>query len=317
MNTTTAIQTAFETQMGIKALSVSEFGNVPNNRVFKVETVTKPFIFKLYAKRDWPEDGKLPFIARKLDEYGIPHARLYAFNRENESFPNGYLIEECLPGTTADRLTLSADETTRLFAKLAALMSRAHQIPVTNYGYIGGGIAGWSTFSKYIYDMFDDCTANLGAQYTLNGLSLREIREMLYAKLKACDCYPPVICHGDLSTKNMLIHAEEVVLIDWDDAQSLCWMVDIARLTFWMKLNYDEQTAHAYRKAFLSSYETLYDKRAFDDTEDYLHVWYGLDYLNFALAAPNYQYQTETIAAILSKALVSIRSPQSHTQQGE
>jgi len=317
MNTMATIQKIFETRMGRAVHSIAEFGNVPNNRVFRIEAGPEAYIFKLYAKRDWPEDGKLPFITQKLDEYGIPHARLFAFDRDDANFPNGYLIEECLPGVTADRLSLSADGTVGLFEKLAALMSRVHQIPVTNFGYTSGGTAGWSTFSRFIYDMFDDCTANLGVAYTIHSMPLHEIREMLYMKLKDCDGYPPVICHGDLSTKNMLVHAGELVLIDWDDAQSLCWMADIARLTFWMKLNYDEPTADTCRNTFLDCYETPYDKCAFDGLEDYLHVWYGLDYLNFAVAATNYQYQKEAVEVILTKTLARITPPQSCTQQEE
>lgn len=38
-------------------------------------------------------------------------------------------------------------------------------------------------------------------------------------------------------------------MLDWDDAQALCLTTDIARLTFWMKLKYDEKTAYEYKKA--------------------------------------------------------------------
>jgi len=317
MNNTAVIQKTFETQMDIKTCSVCEFENVPNNRVFKVETESQAYIFKIYAKRDWPEDGKLPYIARKLEEYGIPHARLFVFERDDRHFPNGYLIEDCLPGTTADRLALSVEETVTLFETLAQLISKVHQIPVMNYGYIGSGTADWRTFSGFVDDMFDDCTTNLGKKFTIGALPLHEIRRMLHAKLKDCDGFPPVICHGDLSTKNILVRAGEVVLIDWDDAQSLCWAADIARLTLWMKLTYDKQAADTYRKAFLACYETPYDKSNFDELENYLHVWYGLDYLNFALATPNYHYQTEAIETILAQALACIVSPQSQMEQGE
>jgi len=304
MDMTTAIKRTFEIQTGHKLHSICRFDNAANNQVFKIETEAQPYIFKIYANRDWPEDGKLPFVARKLDEYQMPHSKLFAFNREDDMFPNGYLIEECLPGITADRLTLSNDETLSLFEKLAVLVSRVHQITLTNYGYIGNGIADWRTFSKFIYDMFDDCTTNLRKQNTMDTSYLHAIRTKLYNKLKDCDRYPPVICHGDLSTKNILVHSDKIVLIDWDDAQALCWMADIARLTLWLKLNYGSQAAAVYRKVFLDCYETSYDKSAFDDLEYYLHVWYGLDYLNFAVATPNYQYQSETVKAILDNALM-------------
>ncbi|MFT3951754.1 MAG: aminoglycoside phosphotransferase family protein [Oscillospiraceae bacterium] len=295
----------FEEAIRKEVYSVHKYDDVPNNQVFKIETKSQPYIFKIYAKRDWPEDGKLPFITKKFDEYKIPHAKLFVFDRKNSNFPNGYLIEECLPGVTADKLILSFDENLKLYEKLAAFVSRVHQIKLKNYGYTGSGTADWTTFSKFIYDMFDDCTFTLRKQNIINSLKLDTIREKLYDKLKDCDRYSSVICHGDLSTKNILVNSDEIVLIDWDDVQSLCWMADIARLTFWMKLNYDTKAVVAYRKAFLDCYETEYDKSSFDGIEDALHVWYGLDYLNFSVGTPNYQYQYEAVKMILQNSLTN------------
>jgi Ser/Thr protein kinase RdoA (MazF antagonist) len=98
-----AIRWIFEERMHTRACSIHQFESATNNCVFRIETKTRPYIFKVYAKSDWPENGKLPFISRTLDEHGIPHAELAVFTRDDERFPNGYSIEECLPGTTADR----------------------------------------------------------------------------------------------------------------------------------------------------------------------------------------------------------------------
>jgi Ser/Thr protein kinase RdoA (MazF antagonist) len=296
------IKNTFEEKMNIPVKSIHQFENVQNNQVFKIETEALPYIFKIYSS-GWPEDGKLPFVSQKLDEYKIPHAKLFVFNRDNDNFPNGYLIEECLPGITADRIMMSGDETIKLFAKLAELVSRVHQIRLKNFGYTGGGVAMWTTFSEFIYDMFNDCTSNLRAHNLIDAASLETIREELHKRLTVCDQFPSVLCHGDLSTKNILVHADEIVLIDWDDTQSLCWMADIARLTFWMKLNYDGDTADTYRKVFLDRYETEYDKNIFFEMEDALHVWYGLDYLNFSVGNPQYQYQYKNVKAILQNSL--------------
>jgi hypothetical protein len=72
-----------------------------------------------------------------------------------------------------------------------------------------------------------------------------------------------------------------------------------------MKLNYDGKSAGVYRKAFIENYETKYDKNAFDEFEEALHVWYGLDYLNFSAATPNYQYQFETVRSLLHNSLIN------------
>ena len=66
----------FENQMNKKVYSVHKFENVPNNRVFKIETESLPYIFKIYSS-GWPENGKLPFVTRKLAEHKIPHAKIF------------------------------------------------------------------------------------------------------------------------------------------------------------------------------------------------------------------------------------------------
>ncbi len=294
------IKETFEGQMNKTVKSIHKIEEVPNNQVFKIYTELQPYIFKIYSS-GWPEDGKLPFVAHMLDEYKIPHAELFVFNREDNNFPNGYLIEECLQGITADRIIMSHDETIMLFDKLAVLVSQVHQIRVKNFGYTGTGVAMWTTFSDFIYDMFNDCTSSLRTNNLISATRLEAIRQELHKRLIVCDQFPSVLCHGDLSTKNIIVHSDGIVLIDWDDTQSLCWMADIARLTFWMKLNYDDDTADTYRKVFLNRYETEYDKRIFHEVEDALHVWYGLDYLNFSVGNPQYQY--EKVNAILQNSL--------------
>lgn len=282
MNTMDLIGKTFINQIQKNINSIHQLVNVTNNNVFRIETESQSYIFKIYSNRSWPEDGKVPFIYGKLTENDIPHARLFVFSREDINFPNGYLIEECLPGSTADRLTLSNQETVLLFKKLAVLVSRVHKIELINYGYIGGGEpALWTTFSDCMHDILKDNATSLTVNGFISAEELRQVNKAICTRLKDYDVFPPVLCHGDLSAKNILINLNQIALIDWDDAQSLCWMADIARLTFWMKMNYDEREVAIYRKAFLDCYETTHDKNAFYEIEETLHVWYGLDSLTF------------------------------------
>ncbi len=289
----------FEMQTGLKLKSMQKFNNVPTNTVYRVETNAKTFIFKAYSNRNWPENGKLLFINRKLREYNIPHAEILAFNREDNSFPNGYLIEICLPGTSADRLKLTTDETLEIYKKLGILMSRIHQIELQGFGYIGSGCAEWTTFSEFVHDMLGEWTANLTANEIVTSDEVDYIGFELQKRLEVCDKYPAVLCHGDLSIKNVLVYSDDITIIDWDDAHALCWMADIARLTMWMKMQYGEEYYEIYRKAFLDNYETIHDKNLFNELEDALHVWHGLDHLNYSIGSP----QFETMRVILLNSL--------------
>jgi thiamine kinase-like enzyme len=130
-------------------------------------------------------------------------------------------------------------------------------------------------------------TNNLLAQNLVKRAEIEAIWNQIYQRLKVCDQYPPVLCHTDLSTKNVLINEDNITLIDWDDAYSLCWVADIAHLTLWMKYEYGSNE-EVYRSAFLDKYITEYDMNIFHETEDWLHVRYGLENLNYFIGTPQY-----------------------------
>ena len=280
------ITKVFERNIKQRVCSVHRFDNVTNNSVYRIDTELQSYIFKIY-KCGWPEEGKLLFVEKKLTEHDIPHAKIFYYNRDSAEFPNGYLIEECLPGTTADRLALSKKQTIELFKKLGSLVSMIHQIKLKGYGYIGGGVADWAKFSEFMYNSFDENTNNIIAQNLVKRAELETTWSEIYQKLKVCDKYPPVLCHTDLSTKNVLINEDSITLIDWDDAYSLCWVADVAHLTLWMKHEYGNN-AEVYRKAFLDNYKTEHDMNVFYETEDMLHVRYGLENLNYFIGTPQY-----------------------------
>ena len=301
------VKETFERQMhdGQEVISVSQFENVTNNRVFKVETECRPYIFKIYSS-GWPEDGKLQFVARKLAEHAVPHAKIMAYQRSDERFQYGYLIEDCLPGTTADRLTMSIEETSMLFEKLAALVSRIHRIEMANYGYTGsGGPAMWTAFSEFMYDVLKDNIPGLTASLNISADELGKVNREIRAKLELCDAFPSVLCHGDLSAKNILVNSDDITLIDWDDAHSLCWMDDIALLTWLLKLEHSDDMAGLYRRAFLDSYE--HDKDLFEQAEDILHVRHGLEHLVFYAGKPQYERVRTRLQESLERCGIEVK----------
>lgn len=295
-DTINIIRQVFEKDMGESVCDIKKFEHVENNTVYKIETSSRPYIFKIYNNPDWPEDGKLLFVDRLLTEHGIPHAKIFIYCRDNANFPNGYLIEECLPGATADRLKLSREETTAMFEKLGTLVSRLHKIKMDGYGYTGKGTALWSTFSEFMYDSMGDSKANLLAQKITDDDELEYIGQQIWERLKVCDKYPAVLCHTDLSTKNIIYNDGDITLIDWDDVYSLCWMHDLAEFTFWLKREYGDES-EIYRHAFLQN--TDYDLSDFYAIEPVLHVRIGLGSLNYFFDKP----QSGTIKRMLQEAI--------------
>lgn len=277
------------------------FTDTVNHSVYRIETENRLYIFKAYNTMGWPEDGKLPFVYRKLDEYQIPHAKMIIFSREDENFPNGYMIEECLPGITADRLSLSGDDALAFYQKLAALVSRIHRISMTGYGYTGNGIAEWTSFSQYTYDSLNDYAIKSVDEGILAAEDFEKIGQAIREKTKICDMAPPVLCHGDLTSKNMLVDAGEITLIDWDDVHSLCWIDDVARLTLLLKLEYGDRAAAVYRKAFFDHYETEQDKSLFYEVEDILQVRLELDLLYCFAGKPQFRVIKRELGQSLEK----------------
>jgi len=298
------IKTVFAKDMNQTIRSVHRFENVENNSVYKIETPSQPYIFKVYNNSQWPEDGKLLLVDRLLTQHAIPHARIFVYNRDTAAFPHGYLIEECLPGASADRLTLSQDELIAVFQQLGAIVSGLHKINMTGYGYTGTGVALWSTFSEFMYDSMGDNNANLLAHKIIDEDALDRLGKEFWERLKVCDKFPPVLCHTDLSTKNMVLHNGEVTLIDWDDVYSLPWVHDIAELTFWLKREYGRE-ADVYRKAFIQHYQTPYDMNDFYDIEPVLHARIALGSLNYFIGKP----QEIVIKQLLKEALERMNRP--------
>ena len=269
--------------------NVVQFQNVPNNSVYKIFSDGKAYIFKIYKQKTWPEDGKLLFVNKKLIENNIGCAKIITFDRSDDFFTNGFLIEEYLDGRTADRISFTNEETKNFYIILAELISQYHKIRIMNYGYIGDGIACYDQLSEFFNDEFDERAKKLIENSMWEASDIADIKEIFLDKMRMCDYLPSVLCHGDLSTKNVLVNEEgDFTLIDWDDAISYNWIADVARMTFWMKLNYSEKEAAEYKEIFLDHYSTQEDKSVFYRFENAFHVYFGLDYMNYYIGAPQY-----------------------------
>ena len=109
------------------------------------------------------------------------------------------------------------------------------------------------------------------------------MKDILMNTFKLFDDLPPVLCHGDLSKKNVMVQESgNLVLIDWDDAMGYNWMADISRFTFWMKMTYSEPAYSLFRGAFLEGYRGA-RKDEFDIFEKAYHIYNALDNLVYAI----------------------------------
>jgi len=295
------IKKAFEKDIGKRVVSIIKCENqIFNiNNIYRVETENKRYIFKLYRSADYPEKGKATFVSRLLTEHRIPHAKIFSYNRYDADFPNGYIIEECLTGITADKLELTVNETCNVYRNLALMMSEIHKIKLTGYGFFMDTTPDCTTFTEHIESNFIYGKSKMQKFYSDE--ELNRIKYVLVERLKSCDNIQPCLCHNDIQLKNILVNSKDVILIDWDDARSFPAVVDIARLTLLIELANDNEKAEdienveVYRKAFIDNYYFSDGISVYNELESALHIWHGLVILNFCDSSKAQFYKTKTI----------------------
>ncbi|MBQ8555528.1 MAG: aminoglycoside phosphotransferase family protein [Clostridia bacterium] len=275
-----AAQRCIEAALRRKPERLVRLEGVTNNGVYAFSVGGEGYIFKAYRSPDWPEDGKLPFVNRVLRERRIPCAELIAFRRYDDALGCGWLIERQVPGLAADRAAMDERETVQFYGELGRLVSRVHQIELQRYGYIGSGVPSHARQVDFYADEWEDRFGVLVREGVFTQASLACLRDRFMTMLTDFADLPPVLCHGDLSLKNVIIQPNgDLALIDWDDATAFCWMADIARMTAWMRMQHDEADMQAYRRAFLAEYQTGYRREDFDRFEAAYHIYTALDNL--------------------------------------
>ena len=291
------IISTFQKHISAPVLFVKRIESEAINIVYRVDTQEGSFIFKQYTS-GWPEEGKVPFVEAKLTEYGIPHAKLIYYHRDEENYANSYLIERFLPGTPADMLQMTLDDECTMYAKLGKLMSWVHTIPLTGYGYLGAGKGCCETFSEFTG--WEDANENLRDTFypasALDALMLK-IKEAL----KPCDILPSTICHIDLAKKNVIINGDDLTLIDWDCVYALPWVCEIARLKVFLRQRYQHDAANELLHAFIDNYTPPHgDMEIYYAHENALYAWFALMSVNSVVGKPEFEQQQQESEAALA-----------------
>ena len=161
-------------------------------------------------------------LEKKRTQPIIPCPGLIACSRDDETYPDGYLIERQVQGTAADKIQLDREQETRLYVKLAEQLSSVHGIGIKNYGYIGCGVACYDSLIDFFEDEFDRFDTAL--KDAVSEIQLKKLKEKVLHTIHKFEDLPSVLCHGDLSKKNIILRDNgEISLIDWDDAMTLNW----------------------------------------------------------------------------------------------
>ena len=142
--------------LGCPVVEVRKFENETNNYVYSVVTAKQRYIYKQYRDKNWPEDCKVPFVHKVLEQNHIPKASLIQYCKQDVEFPNGFLLETEVRGVCANKTTLRKEQEEELFAKLGMLVSKVHNIQFQKFGYIGDGCPHYDSLESFFKDDIDD-----------------------------------------------------------------------------------------------------------------------------------------------------------------
>lgn len=212
-----------------------------------------------------------------------------AYDRESSTFENGYIIEERISGVpivSKDGIPIMPKEEftgefeTYIYSLLAKLTAKVHNITFSKFGYMNGGSPTYHTFHEFMEEMImQNNTDALVENHVFTNSEITELVHKLCERFKEYHDLKPVLCHGDLSLRNVIYNEGTLHLIDWDDAMVLPWMADVAYLTYPFVCSKVKQMEK--RKAFLDSYVTDCDKDRFDTFEKLYHAFLSIKYLNW------------------------------------
>jgi len=276
--------------------------NTSNNQVYIISYENKEFIFKIYHSKSWPEDGKIHYVNTLLNKLNIKHPKVIAYDRNTKEFKGGYLIEEFVDGVNP--LEVFNDKQMRLTYKaLAKYIKNIHTIKFSKYGYLNNGEPYYDKFSEYIEDVLAD---NLETLIKNDIIKIENIEHFIESYSSYFDCFdfPAVLCHGDLSIRNVLTTGNDLTLIDWDDAMAYPAFADIARMTFDMRYIHDKNS-HLFTLSFLSDYLEENQINNYLRFESLYHIFVALDFLAHSIDKINkeekYKKMMEYLEYLLKK----------------
>jgi thiamine kinase-like enzyme len=211
-----------------------------------------------------------------LDSLSIKHPKVITYDRNSKEFNGGYLIEEFIDGVNP--LEIFNDKQMRLaYKSLAKYIKKVHTIQFDKFGYLNNGEPYYDKFSEYIEDTLTD---NLTTLIKHNIIKMENMEHFVKSYSAYFDCfdYPAVLCHGDLSMRNVLTIGSDLTLIDWDDAMAYPAFADVARMTFDMRYIHDNKY-HLFTLSFLSEYIEEDQINNYLRFESLYHVFVAFDFL--------------------------------------
>ncbi|MFA6171904.1 MAG: aminoglycoside phosphotransferase family protein [Patescibacteria group bacterium] len=269
-------------------ISCVKMKNGDVNHVFKITTAKGEVIARIFKFENWPEDGKLEWIERRLAKNKIPHAKLLFFTRDKRYFPHGFMISEFIEGEDGfDAIKNGCCTIAQSYFEKGKILKKVHQIKVKKFGPINEGKGKSLNFLNYKLERANRFLNRLAADKMIKteviGIFNEKVEKILGPYNKD---FKPVLIHGDATRKNTIWSKKNgLMLIDWDNAWSGIWLWDFIELSWWwrhLKSWKDKGKRKTARAAFFRGYgKTACSSRQIDKIERGLHLIKSVERLHY------------------------------------
>jgi Ser/Thr protein kinase RdoA (MazF antagonist) len=275
MNITSSIKQAAKESISRSIVDIIRETSGYDNQVFKAVTSGgEKLIVRIFHDDFWPEPGKLEWISRKLSENNIPTAKILYITRDNHYFKYGFMIQEYIDGDLVEKVAGQRITYEEYYSELGGIVRRIHHISYPAFGRIKAEDREFGSLEDYVKDDLLRFLHRLEELQIFSDSQKTVITDLTLSKLKKISDLSSVLCHNDLSPKNIILTPDdELVLIDWDNAIASCWLNDYSVMTYWMKFRHpDSSERQRYKDSFLKAYDPDCDINYINDVESAFHM---------------------------------------------
>ena len=281
---------AVEHILKVKVLANKKMVNGEINHVYKIITDKKTIIARVFRYANQPADGMLQWIEKQLTKHKIPHAKLLYYSRDNNFFPNGFMVSECVEGLNGTQ-DLEADLHTlaQSYEQSGKILKKIHKIGGKRYGQIHNGKG---ECQDYIGMELKQVHSKLADLIERKVLSIDTINQTIQTIKNSLEphrhTFRPVLIHGDASRENSIwVKGKSFILVDWDNATFSIWMRDYIELSWWwLHLSEwkSEEKRKIARKAFFKGYGKVeYSPKDIDSIQYGLFLIKSIEKLHYYL----------------------------------
>ncbi len=281
------------------------------NYVYRVKTEDKEVVARVFSHPTFPAADKMKWIDEQLRAQNVPHSALLYCSKDDAFFPYGFMISEFIEGENGMKAIKSGQiSPADFFELLGTLLRKVHSAKLKHYGTIENGDGSKSNLIDFYLEEAENALNHASVKGDFGPNVYTQLKEKVNHLMRPLEkTFEPTLVHTDATPDNTILTPQgELVLVDWDGAQSSIWVADLAIITYsGAHLSYLgplEQRQKTIREAFLKGYgPTIYTPDELNNLETALHIIRACTLLPYYAA---YQNNSDAYQVTKKKLLILI-----------